>query len=70
MQSQSGNMLVLAAIWRMCHMRKLIEREHFEVLPSRTTSFLQKLSPISPTYQLDKSILEKVQHSFGLKLLL
>jgi hypothetical protein len=54
-------MLVLSATWRTHYLRKLIDQERFETLLGRTISFLRKLSPISPTCQLDCSILEKIQ---------
>ena len=54
-------MLVLSATWRTHYLRKLIDQEGFETLRGRTISFLRKLSPISPTCQLDCSILEKIQ---------
>jgi hypothetical protein len=54
-------MLVLSATWRTHYLRKLIDQERFEFLLGRTISFLRKLSPISPTCQLDCSILEKIQ---------
>lgn len=54
-------MLVLSATWRIPYMRKLIDQERFQNLLSRTIGFLRKLSPISPTCQLDCSILEKIQ---------
>jgi hypothetical protein len=58
---QFGNMLVLSAIWRTEHLRKLVNPDAFRRLLSRTISFLHRLSPISPTCQLDCSILEKIQ---------
>jgi hypothetical protein len=54
-------MLVLSATWRTAYLRKLIDQERFQTLLDRTICFLRKLSAISPTCQLDCSILEKVQ---------
>lgn len=59
--SQFGNMLVLSATWRTHYLRKLIDQDRFQILLSRTIGFLRKLSAISPTCQLDCSILEKIQ---------
>jgi hypothetical protein len=59
--SQFGNMLVLSAVWRTHYLRKLIDQDRFQVLLHRTIGFLRKLSAISPTCQLDCSILEKIQ---------
>jgi len=59
--SQFGNMLVLSATWKTHYLRKLIDQERFQVLLGRTIGFLRKLSAISPTCQLDCSILEKIQ---------
>jgi hypothetical protein len=58
---QFGNMLVLSATWRTHYLRKLIDQERFQTLLSRTIGFLRKLSAMSPTCQLDCSILEKIQ---------
>jgi hypothetical protein len=58
---QFGNMLVLSATWRTAYLRELIDQERFQTLLDRTICFLRKLSAISPTCQLDCSILEKVQ---------
>jgi hypothetical protein len=58
---QFGNMLVLSATWRTHYLRKLIDQERFQTLLSRTIDFLRKLSAISPTCQLDCSILENIQ---------
>jgi len=54
-------MLVLSATWRTPYLRKLIDQERFQHLLGRTIGFLRKLSAISPTCQLDCSILEKIQ---------
>lgn len=54
-------MLVLSATWRTPYLRKLINQDRFQYLLGRTIGFLRKLSPISPTCQLDCSILEKIQ---------
>lgn len=54
-------MLVLSATWRTEYLRKLIDQDRFQRLLGRTIGFLRKLSPISPTCQLDCSILEKIQ---------
>jgi hypothetical protein len=54
-------MLVLSATWHIPYLRKLIDQERFEFLLGRTIIFLRKLSPISPTCQLDCSTLEKIQ---------
>jgi hypothetical protein len=54
-------MLVLSATWRTHYLRKLIDPERFQPLLTRTIGFLRKLSAISPTCQLDCSILEKIQ---------
>ena len=59
--SQFGNMLVLSATWRTHYLRKLIDQDRFQSLLSRTIDFLRKFSAISPTCQLDSSILEKIQ---------
>ncbi|KAM0714710.1 hypothetical protein Q7P37_009759 [Cladosporium fusiforme] len=59
--AQFGNMLVLSVTWRTEYMRKLIDPERFQRLLKRTIRFLRRLSPISPTCQLDCSILEKIQ---------
>jgi hypothetical protein len=58
---QFGNMLVLSATWHNEHLRKLVDPDDFQRLLGRTISFLHRLSPISPTCQLDCSILEKIQ---------
>jgi hypothetical protein len=58
---QFGNMLVLSATWRTHYLRRLIDQERFQTLLSRTIGFLRKLSAISPTCQLDCSVLEKIQ---------
>jgi len=60
-QSQFGNMLVLSATWRSHYLRKLIDEDRFRSLLKRTIDFLRKLSAISPTCQLDCSILERIQ---------
>lgn len=54
-------MLVLSATWRTEYLRMLIDQERFQNLLNRTIRFLRKLAPISPTCQLDCSILEKIQ---------
>jgi hypothetical protein len=54
-------MLVLSATWHIPYMRELIDQERFQYLLGRTIGFLRKLSAISPTCQLDCSILEKIQ---------
>ena len=54
-------MLVLSATWRTHYLRKLIDQGRFQVLLGRTIGFLRKLSAISPTCQLDCSILEKIK---------
>ena len=54
-------MLVLSAAWHTPHLRTLIDQERFKFLLGPTIIFLRKLSPISPTCQLDCSILEKIQ---------
>ncbi len=54
-------MLVLSATWRTEYLRKLIDPDRFQRLLSRTIGFLRRLAPISPTCQLDCSILEKIQ---------
>jgi len=54
-------MLVLSATWRTPYLRKLIDQERFQYLLGRTIGFLRKLCAISPTCQLDCSILEKIQ---------
>lgn len=59
--SQFGNMLVLSATWQTGFLRELIDQERFQTLLARTIGFLRKLSAISPTCQLDCSILEKIQ---------
>ena len=61
MFSQFGNMLVLSATWRSHYLRKLIDEDRFRSLLKRTIDFLRKLSAISPTCQLDCSILERIQ---------
>ena len=64
--SQFGNMLVLSATWRTHYLRTLIDQDRFQVLLGRTIGFLRKLSAISPTCQVDCSILEKIQRTlFG-----
>jgi hypothetical protein len=54
-------MLVLSATWRKHYLCKLIDQERFQTLLSRTIGFLRKLSAISPTCQIDCSILERIQ---------
>jgi hypothetical protein len=54
-------MLVLSATWNTHYLRKLIDQDRFQVLLGRTIRFLRKLSSISPTCNLDCSILEKIQ---------
>jgi hypothetical protein len=54
-------MLVLSTTWRNPYLRKLIDPKRFEFLLERTICFLRKLSAISPTCELDCSILEKIQ---------
>lgn len=59
--SQFGNMLVLSATWRTHNLRKLIDQARFQSLLDRTIGFLRQLSAISPTCELDCSILESIQ---------
>ena len=54
-------MLVLSATWHTPYLRKLVNQERFQRLLARTIGFLRRLSAISPTCQLDCSILEKIQ---------
>ncbi|KAK5119423.1 hypothetical protein LTR85_007523 [Meristemomyces frigidus] len=65
--AQFGNMLVLSATFYNRYLNKLVPPERFQGLLERTISFLRRLAPISPTCNIDCSILEKIHRQlFGL----
>ncbi|KAK5115511.1 hypothetical protein LTR62_001170 [Meristemomyces frigidus] len=59
--AQFGNMLVLSATFYKDRMRTLVPEDKFRTLLHRTIGFLRRLGPISPTFQIDCTILERIQ---------
>ena len=60
--SQFGNMLVLAATYRS-HLGKLVDKTNFIRLLDRTIVFLSELSSISSTLEKDAEILKFVKRT-------
>ena len=60
-------MLVLSATFSSELHKALVPAARFQKLLERTTRFLRKLAPISPTCAIDCDILESLsKHFFGL----
>ena len=63
--SQFSNMLVLAATYKSW-LRDLVDYQTFWELMKRTIILLGRLAPLSPVFQINKSVLEKIAEELQL----
>src|SRR5215469_1216575 len=64
--SQFSNMLVLAATYKSW-LRDLVDNQTFWELMKRTLVLLSRLAPLSPVFQINKSVLEKIAEELQLQ---